>query len=106
MRLFSQGKPLFLTSMQMTSGNLQRMRSDVNFNKLFCETENVLRFVQIQVKSSLRLFRPPLTQTQRGLQDHKKKFTKQNRLRLEVRVRTPKSLLLLAQNAEGYKFVI
>ena len=33
-----------------------------------------------QVKSSLRLFRPPLTQTQWGLQDHKKKFTKQNQL--------------------------
>src|SRR6218665_878748 len=32
-----------------------------------------------QVKSSLRLFRPPLTQTQRGLQDHKNKFTKQNK---------------------------
>src|SRR6218665_1783612 len=31
------------------------------------------------VKSSLRLFRPPLTQTQRGLHDHKKKFTKQNK---------------------------
>src|SRR6218665_326055 len=32
-----------------------------------------------QVKSSLRLFRPPLTQTQRGLENHKKKFTKQNK---------------------------
>ena len=32
----------------------------------------------IDVKSSLRLFRPPLTQTQRGLQDHKK-ISKQNK---------------------------
>jgi len=36
-------------------------------------------FKSSQVKSSLRLFRPPLTQTQRGLQDHKKKITKQNK---------------------------
>ena len=28
----------------------------------------------LQCLSSLRLFRPPLTQTQRGLQDHKKKI--------------------------------
>jgi len=32
-----------------------------------------------QVKSSLRLFRPPLTQTQRSLQDHKKKSLTQNK---------------------------
>jgi len=30
----------------------------------------VTHIVISQVKSSLRLFRPPLTQTQRGLQDH------------------------------------
>src|SRR6218665_2533264 len=38
---------------------------------------SILRIILF--KSSLPLFRPPLTQTQRGLQDHKRKFNKQNK---------------------------
>jgi len=44
-----------------------------------CSVVSSVPYVSSQVKSSLRLFRAPLTQTQRGLQDHKKKFTKQNK---------------------------
>src|SRR6218665_1213363 len=43
---------------------------DVFYSNNYFFTENDLKVALLQVKSSLRLFRPPLTQTQRGLQDH------------------------------------
>src|SRR6218665_4133310 len=47
---------------------------------LLCVHMCAYMYVSSQVKSSFsQVFRPPLTQTQRSLQDHKKKFTKQNK---------------------------